>query len=258
MRRIPDDNLAYPVLVKIGTSSGSGFFLNTPTAVYLVTAYHVLYDSSTSRPFASTAELASYPRNPADNGRNVFAVDVAALDGAGEIKTDTTRDLAVFRIALSPEGSDTVQALNAITIVSLSSSGILGLGIQNVRLYADVLTSNDVFLFGYPVSLGLQHIPQIDYTRPLLRSGIVAGKNESLKTIILDCPVYPGNSGGPVLEVEEEGFRFHFRCIGVVTQYVPAVAPVVGTAPTSGAGAIVNSGYSVAASMDGVLALAQQ
>src|ERR1700691_2639842 len=43
-RAIPDDNLAYPVLVTLGdNSSGSGFFLNDGNAVYLVTARHVLY-----------------------------------------------------------------------------------------------------------------------------------------------------------------------------------------------------------------------
>jgi hypothetical protein len=44
-RAIPDDNLAYPVLITLGNgSSGSGFFLNTSDAVYLVTAKHVLFN----------------------------------------------------------------------------------------------------------------------------------------------------------------------------------------------------------------------
>src|ERR1035437_6546772 len=46
-RAIPDDNLAYPVLISVGNgSSGSGFFLNTNNAVYLVTSKHVLFNQS--------------------------------------------------------------------------------------------------------------------------------------------------------------------------------------------------------------------
>ena len=67
--------------------------------------------------------------------------------------------------------------------------------------------------------------------------------------------MYPGNSGGPVLEVEQEGFGYTYRVIGVVTQFVPVVTDVLGV---PAAGALVNSGYSIAAAMDGVLALARQ
>jgi hypothetical protein len=43
-RAIPDDNLAYPILITLGdNSSGSGFFLSSAGAVYLVTAKHVLF-----------------------------------------------------------------------------------------------------------------------------------------------------------------------------------------------------------------------
>jgi hypothetical protein len=45
-RAIPDDNLAYPVLIIVKTakvsSTGSGVYLNTEDAVYLLTARHVL------------------------------------------------------------------------------------------------------------------------------------------------------------------------------------------------------------------------
>ncbi len=46
-RQIPDDNLAYPVLVTVKSngatvSSGSGIYLNTDSATYFVTAKHVL------------------------------------------------------------------------------------------------------------------------------------------------------------------------------------------------------------------------
>src|ERR1039458_2489713 len=44
-RAIPEHNLAYPVLLTIGSTTGSGFYLNAPDSVYLVTAKHVLFRS---------------------------------------------------------------------------------------------------------------------------------------------------------------------------------------------------------------------
>lgn len=52
-RAIPDDNLAYPVLINltdctsnVGSIQATGFFLNAPSATYLVTARHVLFNEA--------------------------------------------------------------------------------------------------------------------------------------------------------------------------------------------------------------------
>ena len=44
MRDIPDDNLAYPVLISRDNKGvASGFYLNNGKEVYFVTAKHVLF-----------------------------------------------------------------------------------------------------------------------------------------------------------------------------------------------------------------------
>jgi Trypsin-like peptidase domain len=255
MRRIPDDNLAYPVLVKAGNSSGSGFFLNADNGIFLVTASHVLYDQKSFSPHSPQVEITSYPKAELGHEKNVFLLDLVATERAGEIQSDFVRDITVLRIGARDTQIGHLCIPPALNIVEISSEGLTGIGIEGVKMYCDVLIANDVFIFGYPVSLGLPNIPQIDYSRPLLRSGIVAGKNDSITSIVLDCPAYPGNSGGPVLEVEQDEFQYKYRVIGVVTQFVPTVAEVFGV-PV--AGAVVNSGYSLAAAMDGVIYLTKK
>jgi hypothetical protein len=50
-RALPDDNLGYPVLISFdGGVFGSGFYLDTSSALYLVTAKHVLFDPVTVQP----------------------------------------------------------------------------------------------------------------------------------------------------------------------------------------------------------------
>jgi hypothetical protein len=92
-----------------------------------------------------------------------------------------------------------------------------------------------------------------------LRAGIVAGVNPSTKTLVIDCPVYGGNSGGPVLEMDRPDARgIRLRIIGVVTQFVPAVVPTLKSDGTpSGDVVVTNSGYAVAVAMDSVLELVE-
>lgn len=256
MRQIPEDNLSYPVLLTAGESTGSGFFLNAVTGTLLITAKHVLYDQQTGAQHAAHARIISYPSEHADTEKNIFILDLQALSRAGEIKFDATLDVVAIRIGIKgPLNSDRLQITPGVTIEQLAQTGVIGVGLNNIRLFDDVMVSNNVFILGYPISLGLPHIPQLDYSKPLIRAGVVAGKNNTLQTIVLDCPVYPGNSGGPVVEVEQEGYEYKYRIIGVVIQYVPTIAQSVNPVTSD---ILVNSGYSVAASMNGVLALAQQ
>jgi hypothetical protein len=120
-------------------------------------------------------------------------------------------------------------------------------------MFDQVLSGNDVMLFGYPSSLALQALQQLDPTRPLLRKGIIAGVNPEKKSIILDCPVYFGNSGGPVLEMDRDGFQIQLRIIGVVNQFVPFIQQA--GSQTFEMQFASNSGYSIITPMDFVLEL---
>jgi V8-like Glu-specific endopeptidase len=254
MRRIPDDNLAYPVLIKIGASTGSGFFINTVSGTFLVTANHVIQNPQTGQLYASQAEIIAYPKINADSEKNIFSLDLSLLSQAGRIKFDSALDVALIQIGLRGTSDAVLMSLPpGVISVRQSQTGIVGVSLDTVRLYADVLISNDVFILGYPISVGIPDFPQIDYSKPLIRSGVVSGKNNELRSIILDCAVYPGNSGGPVIEVETEAFQYKYRVIGVVTQRVPTIVQ-----SSTGANILVNSGYSVAASMDRVLELANE
>lgn len=278
-RAIPDDNLGYPVLVSLGDgSSGSGFFLNTGSAVYLVTAKHVLYNEQTNLLRSPRIELLSYSRDPDDPTRNLFILDLSILEQSGNLKSHPTADVTVVRLfdvaaSSAPAPSQTppnpstpsvntvtnptpstIHAVPGVSVQSVARYGILGVeAATNIKTFDKVLVGNDVILFGYPNSLALRQFQQLDPSRPLLRKGIVAGKNPDRKSIILDCPVYFGNSGGPVLEIDHEGFGEKVPIIGVVDQFVPFVQAA--GAQTFQMQFEGNSGYSIIVPMDFVLEL---
>lgn len=264
-RAVPDDNLSYPVLITLkGGGQGSGFFLNLQAGTFLVTARHVIFKEGTEDLLALEAELTSYARDPSDKGKNIFQLDLSKLKQGDNIKKHVTHDVAVIRIGIRIHGTDqdtdvrSLEMLDGVVIKERAASGILGVGDSTIKRFAEVMTANDVFIFGFPASIGLKAIPQIDYLKPLLRVGIVAGTNERARTIILDCPAYGGNSGGPVLEVEEDGFVKKFRIIGVVSQFVPVAETWRNMTHSYNNINISNSGYAIAIPMDFVLDLTRQ
>ncbi len=261
MRAIPDDNLAYPVLITLKNGNqGSGFFLYAGNASFLVTARHVLFKEKTDDLLDFDAEILSYPKDPNEKGKNEFTVDLRALKENGALKRHLDHDVAVIMIATDDKsGQKIMKPVKGVSIRQLAKSGVLSVIEESIKRFSEVLMANQVFIFGYPTSLGLETIPQIDYLRPLLRVGIVAGTNDQTKTIILDCPAYGGNSGGPVLEVDQvpSGAR-EFRPIGLVSQFVPAIERWINEPHGYTNTNVYNSGYTVATPMDFVLELVAQ
>jgi hypothetical protein len=260
-RAIPDDNLAYPVLITLKNgATGSGFYINNGKATYLVTAKHVLFDSS-GKLLDVALELLSYSKDPLDPTRNLAALDLSVLQSNGNIKPHPSEDVAVIKISTIigdvTRGAGGTEAFSSMPVPGVTVKeqakvgGILSVHLDIVKPFEEVLTGNEVIVFGYPTSIGLQQLPQIDIHRPLLRKGIVAGTNPEKRSIILDCPVYFGNSGGPVLELDRAGFTTNFKIIGVISQYVP----FADTGRSNTFMMLSNSGYSIATPMNFVLDL---
>lgn len=263
-RAIPDDNLAYPVLVMMNEKSvGSGFYINTGKSTYFVTARHVIFKQTKTKEGqkrlvlrSEKILLLSYAKDLESSGLNEILLQLDVLNKKKNVKYHKKADVAVIWIGrmIGENGKQIVELFAGVK--KRRGKGIVGVHINNIKKFEDVLTGNDIFVFGYPSSLGMEKIPQIDYARPLLRKGIIAGKNRKLKTIILDAPIYRGNSGGPVLEVVRVSpLEYRFPVIGVVTQFIPYAEEWRNIKHGYSNIQISNSGYSVVVPMDTVLEL---
>lgn len=213
-------------------------------------------------PRDSNVLLLSYPAEIEITTPKEIELDLDKLYGNGQMKFHPQQDVAVVKIGDFIDEPQ-VKAGKRVTFgegikVKNTPGDLLTVDITSIKKFEEVLEGNDVFIFGYPTSLGIQGIPQIDYERPLLRKGIIAGKNVKQKTIILDCPVYYGNSGGPVVEVEGEGSQLRFRVIGLVLQFVPFIEEWFNLKYRISNLQINNSGYSVVIPMDPVLDLLKE
>lgn len=244
---LPSRFLTYPVLIEVGGRTGTGFYLNNKNALYLVTACHVLFDNGIEL-VADRAQLVSL--EPDTVAKNTIFVECKSLLSSGALKKHPKSDIAVCKIGSLAPRNDGLFSIEFVEGVTEQHDGHLrGLDVNNTALLADVVVSNDVFLFGYPTSLGSE--AQIDPKYPLLRKGIIAGKTAD-KRIVVDCPVYFGNSGGLVVEIKANGVFG----VGVAIQMIPFVEELWSKQHRTTVGRrLENSGYALVEPIDRVLEL---
>lgn len=254
MRAIPDNNLVYPLLISLANgTTGSGFQLKDGDRVLVVTAKHVLFDDKGNLR-AGNADVICQTADIDDDTVTTFGCDLGSMLLSGNVFKHPSRDVAGFLIGTTQANADggyITTGIEGVTLKSKGNSEVVSVSAHDtVKFLKEVLISNDVFLYGYPSSLGLRQSPQFDYTKPLLRKGIVANVYKKEGTIILDCPVYYGNSGGAVVQVTHHKLETHHHVIGVVSQFIPYSETWKNLSNRIEHTEISNSGYSVAVPMD--------
>ena len=217
-----------------------------------------IYKESQYKLKSPSAKLLSYSPDINNPKQNIITVNFSRLLKSEQLKYSIDHDVAVVEIGkvIENDQKKQIEFLKDAIQVKQNQPGLLSASIDSIKNYNEVLVGNDIYVFGYPTSLGLKNIPQIDYFKPLLRKGIIAGKNDKLKTIIIDCPIYFGNSGGPVVQIENVSFaKKEFRIIGLVSQFVPFVEKIINITHKYKNTNLTNSGYAIVVPMDFILEL---
>jgi hypothetical protein len=184
--------------------------------------------------------FSSVPLKFSGPGINEIQVQLAKLFERGQVKYHPSQDVALITIGINKKEVEKEWLDFIEGVILKQGKGIISLSKDNVKYIKDVIVGNEVYAFGYPTSITSVN-PWLNINLPLLRKGIVAGKNEALNAIILDCTAFYGNSGGLVLEVEKVGFNTRYQAIGIITNLVPYAGNW-----------LQNSGYSIVVPMNAV------
>lgn len=265
MRSIPDDNLSYPILLTWDTNeSGSGFYFNNNDKyLYIVTARHVLFinkkikkeDPDNFVLISNKLTITSYSRDISIVKPIISEIVFSELSKEN-IKFSPDNDVAIIKIAkliytpgILGRKINFEKGYNILDKPD-GDQGLVGVPQEYFKIFEKVLIANDVIIFGYPSSLG--NGTEIEYGKPLLRKGIVAGKNFKNRTIIIDCPSYQGNSGGLVIEI---GPDRKTEAIGIISGFIPFIEITESLHFKYRNSSIENSGYSIVVPIDTILSL---
>ncbi len=235
-------------------ASGSGLLVADSNALYIVTAKHVIGEmSSKTNAFnlvGADAYIISYSNNAFSSTKDSMRIDLVSLYNTGMVRTHKQQDIAVIKIAnvLSNKVnadfsySPTYKYLPGVAKIK-STPGMSGMFRDLTAKFNEVDAGDDAYMFGYPKSLKLEGQSDYDYDRPLLRKGIIAGIDVNYKTIIVDCPSYQGNSGGPLFVISED--KKKIGVIGIVSRSVIQVEYLTNSYYKYNNVNISNSGYTV-------------
>lgn len=246
---IPTEKLTSPVLIEIGTEFGSGFMVRGDKGgIFIVTAKHVLFKEGKLKSYKM--KLTGHGAKWDEDCNYKILINLDSLNFNNYIKSDTLIDAAIIKIG-NINDSSWVKLLAGIKIEKKCSSVMNYVPISALGGFEDVIIGNDVFIFGFPNTIGLKNIEQIDYERVLVKKGIISGINYKKNYIILDCEVYPGNSGGPVLQINDKGIiGYEFKIIGLIIEYVPFNDSYINQNDKNRQSNFLNSGYSIAIPLD--------
>lgn len=82
-----------------------------------------------------------------------------------------------------------------------TEDGLVYVNARNTeKKYGGVIVSNEEYAFRHPTLSWVKNPFIVEQDRPLVRNGSTADKNNTLRTIKLDYPVYYGHSGGSAVE----------------------------------------------------------
>lgn len=183
-----------------------------------------------------SARLLSYSNDIADPGPVVIEMELPEFYGRDRVRYHSSYDVAAVEIGTMDQSGMMTLYPEAV----LKQGKVPGyLDLLKIKFFKEVLVGNDAFVFGYPASVA-ENNPLLDINSPLLRKGIIAGKNNRMKLLLIDAPRYHENSGGLVLEVGREGDGTDYKAVGMVT-----------TVPFSNS--VQSEGYGIAVPMDMVL-----
>lgn len=267
MRFVPDDVIVHPVLVTLmegSNATGSGFYFHDEEkGIFLVSACHVfMKGDKKGLPVlrGNKAHLLSYPKDLDWSNPAKLELDLNYLLVNKFIQYDVKNDVIIIQISKKETIDDKQRSMKINAgIKRLRKGRFLTVPLKNTKTYKDVLIGNEVYISGFPASIGIEDFPQIDYQKPLLRKGIVAGKYDKRMTIIIDCPTYGGNSGGPVIELEVVDITTtSVRVIGIISQFVPFVEQWVNLQHGLINKEFENSGYTVVVPMDKIIELVEK
>lgn len=221
-------------LVRVGNFSGSGFFISIENKVFFVTAKHVIINEKINQAkeiertkIDSNIYIISYSQDVVKNKPDTLVIDFDKSSAANFLRYTLQKDIAMIYIGKIRPINDSTSIYEYQPFVQRLTKGtrINSFFLDDITTFENINIGEDIVMAGYPKSLGDASNNQYDFDRPLLRKGIIAGKAISILNIIVDCPSYGGNSGGPVFVeetfVKENKVIKNYKLIGLVKGFIP-------------------------------------
>ena len=255
--QLPDSVIASAVRISnTDRTIGSGFlYMTESNDIYLVTAKHVLVNKSGN---LINDFITVHATKLIQESRFPIHVSINFDEAPESILKHASRDICAVKIMHFVKQ----KTPNSITIgypeyvvpgkSDTNTGDFKFIARTKIGVFDSVELASECFLIGFPHSLRKHNQKEIEIFFPLLRKGIIAGKNHQERLIVLDCEVNYGNSGGPAFQVNFiAGNKVQFKLFGIISSFLPYSEEYANIRnPSLKHEYIQNSGYSVVVPID--------
>lgn len=185
-------------------SKGSGFFVKYQDRNYLVTDYHVVYDKDKDRFYGANITVTATMQNDTFESSVVFNLNF----DENRDRIIYSEEIDLWTVELNGANMQNQHGQRPIQIDQLSYFDV-----QNEKIQERWCRT--VYIYGYPTSL----MPEAPFEiKPFFAKGVVSSYDIETGQFVTDIPVYYGNSGCPVMYVDNEN---EIHLIGVVQKLIP-------------------------------------
>lgn len=185
-------------------SKGSGFFVKYQDRNYLVTDYHVVYDKDKDRFYGANITVTATMQNDTFESSVVFNLNF----DENRDRIIYSEEIDLWTVELNGANMQNQHGQRPIQIDQLSYFDVQNEEIQE-------RWCRTVYIYGYPTSL----MPEAPFEiKPFFAKGVVSSYDIETGQFVTDIPVYYGNSGCPVMYVDNEN---EIHLIGVVHKLIP-------------------------------------
>lgn len=214
------DTLPYPVFLILSDQGnyGSGFYLQTETAVFLVTARHVIFNAPQGTILGNNMICTSSSADPVNTKEKFrLELDLSILERSKSIRHHSHHDIAVIKIGGVDNGRLTLlDGVKRIDSTKGEPSRILWTAIRP----GGVLRAGQAaVLSGYPTSRRISEAEGVPITLiPEPRTGALVEINQEKRELTVDTPMYKGDSGSPLFQLENLNGEQTIILVGIAIQ----------------------------------------
>lgn len=179
-------------------STGTGFLVKEQNRLFIITDYHVLYKRNHSL-YHIDCTLTFTIQNDSFNSMTMFRVDIENSN----VFADEDLDVAAFELT----NKNSCVEIGLKTLEDLTPFSLGQFSIQDIW-------GQKTYIYGHPTSLNRE--APFDM-KPFITDGIVSAYDDTDGKFITNIPAFYGNSGSPVLYVNDEN---NVMVIGIVQQLI--------------------------------------
>jgi S1-C subfamily serine protease len=189
---------AAPAIVVVRTQFGHGSGFVIDPAGWIVTNHHVIADADVDSDSGAPVATVHFGARSPDGLMELLGDSVPAL----VFKSSKDKDLALLKIKQAPKGMTRIATVGLAKSETTPGASCIAIGHPAAGVLWSLRTGTVSGVGRFPHDLMRNRMLQLNLTSSEEQASFDRAMNPPLKVVLSDCAINPGDSGGPLLDMD--------------------------------------------------------